>query len=95
MKIVEYTLNPDGTIPSSVRDGGYFAVANDLESPQDWVFMGLADDETPFVAFESHEDLTAKLAEVSGDWLYHSHSEDKPEPFDPVKAAAFLWGKLA
>jgi hypothetical protein len=34
--IVEYTLEANGTIPTYIADGGYFAKANDKASPQEW-----------------------------------------------------------
>lgn len=95
MKIVEYTLNADGTIPDSIVDGGYFAVSNGLPSPQDWTFMGVADDDALFSSFATEQDFLDKLSAISVGWVYHSHSEDKPEPFDPVRASSFLWSKLS
>ena len=38
--IVEYTLEANGTTPSYIADGGYFAIANDNASPQDWDMIG-------------------------------------------------------
>lgn len=94
MKVVEYTLNLDGSIPESIIDGGYFPVPNALPSPRDWVFFGIASDDAPFESFATEEDLVNKLSSISAGWVYHSHSENKPETFDDEKASSFLWSKL-
>ena len=47
--IVEYTLEANGTIPTYIADGGYFAKANDKASPQEWDMVGhtVNDDDVP------------------------------------------------
>lgn len=45
MKLITYTLNADGTIPSYVTDGGYLAWANGGVSPQDYDLVGVATNE--------------------------------------------------
>lgn len=45
MKLIKYTLTPEGTIPEYVVDGGYLAVANSGASPQDWDLVGVANDD--------------------------------------------------
>jgi len=45
MKVVVYTLTDKGEVPSYIIDGGYFAKANELSSPQDFDLVGLASDE--------------------------------------------------
>jgi hypothetical protein len=42
MKLIKYTLTPEGTIPEYVVDGGYLAVANSGASPQDLDLVGVA-----------------------------------------------------
>jgi len=50
--IVEYTLEANGTCPTYIADGGYFATANDNASPQDLDIIGhTVNDDVP-------EDLT-------------------------------------
>ena len=47
--IVEYTLEANGTTPTYIADGGYFAKANDKASPQEWDMVGhtVNDDDVP------------------------------------------------
>lgn len=48
MNITIYTLNPDGTIPSHVIDGGYFPKPNGGKSPQDYDFIGISTEPSSF-----------------------------------------------
>ena len=45
MKLVIYNLNDNGTIPDYIIDGGYFAIKNNKNSPQDYDLVGVAIDE--------------------------------------------------
>lgn len=47
MKIISYTLTPEGRVPDYVLDGGYFSIPNENDSPQDWTLLGIATDEAP------------------------------------------------
>lgn len=47
MKVISYTLTPEGRIPDYVLDGGYFAIPNEKPAPQDWNLLGIATDEAP------------------------------------------------
>ena len=58
MKLIKYTLTPEGTIPEYVVDGGYLAVANSGASPQDWDLVGVANDDAPQVGFANKAALT-------------------------------------
>lgn len=57
MKLVIYTLNPDGTIPEYIIDGGHLPWSNNHPSPQDLDLVGVATDEAPQTGFVSEEDL--------------------------------------
>jgi hypothetical protein len=59
MKLVIYTLNPDGTIPEYVIDGGHLPWFNNQPSPQDLDLVGLATDEAPQTSFATEADLLA------------------------------------
>jgi len=68
MKIVKYTLTPEGTTPEwidgSIISGGQFPRANDLESPQDWTMIGVANEVPEGVeTIDSHADLLAYMQE--------------------------------
>lgn len=47
MKLITYTLTPEGEIPAYIVNGGQFAVANNLESPQDYTLVGWATNDAP------------------------------------------------
>lgn len=57
MKIVVYVLNEDGTIPEYIVDGGYLPTQNSNESPQDFDFVGIANDEAPQNGFSNINEL--------------------------------------
>lgn len=94
MKVVEYTLNFDGTIPSFIVDGGNFPVSNGNASPQDWTLIGIATDDAPGVAYATEQDLSDHLAVVGADWVEYDLITDTSIPFDPAASASALWSKL-
>jgi len=68
MKLVKYTLTEEGTTPEwidgSIISGGQFPRANDLESPQDWTMIGVANEVPEGVeTIDSHADLLAYMQE--------------------------------
>ena len=76
-KIVKYTLNADGTIPSSIADGGYYGKPNGGTPPQDYDFVGFydppSDDDgldggtrrySNFTSFASEADLKLSLIHI-------------------------------
>jgi hypothetical protein len=44
MKLIKYTLTPEGTVPNYVVDGGYFPVKNNNPTPQNYTIVGAATD---------------------------------------------------
>lgn len=95
MKIVEYTLNSDGTIPSFIIDGGNFPVPNGNASPQDWTLIGLATDDAPGLVYETEQELSDHLAVVGSDWGEYDPITDTITAFDPAASASALWSKLS
>jgi hypothetical protein len=57
MKLVVYNLNPDGTIPDYVIDGGYLVAPNDNLPPQDLDLIGVATDAAPQSGFVDEAEL--------------------------------------
>lgn len=57
MKLVRYTLNADGTIPTFINDGGYFPISNELAAPQDLTFIGMTSDESKNADFLTEQEL--------------------------------------
>ena len=81
--IASYVLNEDGTVPEYVINGGYFAVANDNPSPQDWTLVGVVTDDAPMSAIT---DLRAYLVGVGAEsWM-----EPDETPFNIDAAVAFM-----
>jgi len=92
MKIVKYTLTPEGTTPEwidgGIISGGQFPRANDLESPQDWTMIGVANEVPEGVeTIDSHADLLAYMQE------YLVDSDDPFMPFNVEESAQLIWDK--
>jgi hypothetical protein len=59
MKLIKYTLTPEGTIPEYVVDGGYLAVANSGTWPQDLDLIGVANESATEESFANKAALLA------------------------------------
>lgn len=57
MKVIIYTLTDEGKIPAYVKDGGYFARANNQNAPKDWDFVGIADDNATETALNDRAEI--------------------------------------
>jgi hypothetical protein len=90
MKIIKYTLDPNGRIPYYVIDGGYLAVSNNNLSPQDLDLIGLANDEASEIEFATEIDL---LQYAQGLDLHYINSLTNEEiPLETVVNQ--VWSKL-
>jgi hypothetical protein len=90
MIIATYVLNPDGTVPWFVADGGYFPDTREGSSPQDWMLVGVVDPASGLTGFADVDALTAYLVSIGGsDW-----TDIDGEPVDVAAQAAFVWGLL-
>ena len=81
--IVEYTLEANGTTPTYIADGGYFAKANDKASPQEWDMVGhtVNDDDVPdTLRVLDKAALITRLTNLG----YTIHAEDGPRTDDPL-----------
>lgn len=94
MKIVEYTLGADGTIPTFILDGGYFPHPNINPSPQDQTLIGVANDDAPGRVFANASELSDYLADVGSGWFVLNPDTGEKTPFNPTDAAAKMWAKL-
>ena len=63
MKMIKYTLTPEGTVPEYVVDGGYFACKNNGEYPQDYDIIGAATDVATEESFVNEAALLIYLQE--------------------------------
>lgn len=102
---IKYRLNADGTVPSFLclhpeGVGGVFVVGDpSTPSPRDMVMIGLSEDDNTGDAevVPTQADLQAYLASVGANWTVQDPT--KPTdinariPFDPVAAAAWVWGR--
>jgi len=97
-KIVKYTLNADGTIPSSIADGGYYGKPNGGTSPQDYDIIGVTVDGngsggyTGLGELASEADIKTYLDTYTSGWKQHN-PDDTESDFDQAAAAADLWSK--
>lgn len=90
MKLTTYTLNPDGSVPEYVNDGGYFPAATAAPSPQDWVMLGVTIDDAPGATFENVDALEEYLLSIGADsWL-----DPQYQPLNVPEQAAALWARL-
>lgn len=89
MKLIIYTLNPDGTIPDYVIDGGYFAASNKNESPQDFDLVGIATNEANQIGFVDKESLINYVAEKN----FASINVLTDKPINMQTIIDYLWSK--
>jgi hypothetical protein len=90
MKLIVYTLNPDGSIPDYVIDGGCLVWANGGVSPQDYDLVGIAKDEAEQIGFVNEAALLAYANEKG----LESRNPITKE-IDPIEnAVTFIWNKL-
>lgn len=102
---IKYRLNADGTVPAFLclhpeGVGGVFVVGDpSTPSPRDMVMIGLSEDDNLGDAelVPTQADLQAYLAGVGANWTEPDPSKpndpDARVPFDPAKAAAWVWAR--
>ena len=97
-KIVKYTLNADGTVPSSIVDGGYAPKPNGGTPPQDYDFIGVTVDGsgsggyTGLGELASEADVKTYLDTYTSSWK-NRDVDDVETDFDQAAAAAYIWSK--
>lgn len=91
MKLIKYTLNSDGTIPSYVTDGGYLAVANANSSPQDLDLVGVANDDAPQEGFANEAALLSYAEEKNLE--FKDPITEEIIPLETIISS--IWGKLS
>ena len=110
-KVVKYRLTPEGTIPTWLKfgvpqsTGGMYAVADpDTASPQDWIMIGISDDDADISdAIEeitSQADLESYLSTqaTANSWTDpdpdNSDDPDATVAFDAAAHAQSVWDDL-
>lgn len=87
MIIATYVLNPDGTVPWFVVNGGHFPDTRVGSSPQDWMLVGVVDPASGLTGFADVDALTAYLVSIGGiDW-----TDMEGHPVDIAQEAARMW----
>ncbi len=94
-KIIKYTLEANGTIPTYIDDGGYYPKANGGNSPQDWDLIGATtdgSDETGLGELANKAAIKSYLDSYTGDWTERD-GDGNETAFDQDAAATVLWAK--
>ena len=96
-KIIKFTLEADGTIPTYMNSGGFYPKANSNASPQDWDMIGATKNgntETGIGELANKAAVESYLDSYTGDW-----TEDDPDnpgtqrAFSQADAATNIWNK--
>ena len=96
-KIIKFTLEANGTIPTYMNSGGFYPKANDNASPQDWDMIGATKNgasETGLGELANKAAVKSYLDTYTGDWT--EPDPDNPgenKAFDQDAAATHLWAK--
>ena len=94
-KIIKYTLEANGTIPTYIDDGGYYPKANGGNSPQDWDMIGAGYDggsATGVGELVSKAAIKSYLDSYTGDWTDRNAAGEEVA-FDQDAAATHIWAK--
>ena len=96
-KIIKFTLEANGTIPTYMNSGGFYPKANSNASPQDWDMIGATKNdasETGLGELANKAAVESYLDTYTGDW-----TEDDPDnqgtqrAFSQADAATHIWTK--
>jgi len=90
MKMIKYTVTPEGTVPDYVVDGGYFACENSNTSPQNYDIVGAATDAATEESFANEATLLEYLQEKN--FTYKNPHTEVVTPLETV--VSDMWLKL-
>jgi hypothetical protein len=90
MKLIVYTLTPEGTIPNYIIDGGYLPWANNNITPQDFDLVGVATDDAPQDGFADEIALVAYAQEKG--FIFENPNTKEVIPLETVVST--IWSKL-
>ena len=97
-KIIKFTLEANGTIPTYMNSGGFYPKANSNASPQDWDMIGATKDgafQTGLGELANKAAVESYLDTYTGDWE-ETDPDNQPDgkiPFDQAAAATHIWSK--
>ncbi len=69
MKLIRYTLLPNGTIPDYVIDGGHFAKLNSNGPPQDNDLIGFSESNTGLEEYTVKSDFENYVKSFNPDYI--------------------------
>ena len=90
MKLIIYTLTPNGTVPDYVIDGGYLACNNNNASPQDLDLIGIATDDAEQTGFTDQ----AELLEYVQSKNFQFKNPLTNETITQQTMVSYIWNKL-
>ena len=94
-KIIKFTLEADGTIPTYMNSGGFYPKANSNASPQDWDMIGATKDdasETGLGELANKAAIKSYLDSYTSSWTERNDAGEEVA-FDQDAAATMLWAK--
>ena len=94
-KIIKFTLEADGTIPTYMNSGGFHPKANSNASPQDWDLIGATvngSSETALGALANKAAVKSYLDSYTGDWTERD-ADGNEVAFNQDNAATHVWAK--
>ena len=94
-KIIKFTLEANGTIPTYMNSGGFYPKANSNASPQDWDLIGAGHDggsETGLGELANKAAVKSYLDSYTCDWTERNNAGEEVA-FDQDAAATQLWAK--
>ena len=94
-KIIKFTLEADGTIPTYMNSGGFYPKANSNASPQDWDLIGATVDgssETGLGELANEAAVKSYLDTYTSSWKERDVDNNETD-FNQTTAAAGIWAK--
>ena len=94
-KIIKFTLEANGTIPTYMNSGGFYPKANSNASPQDWDLIGATvngSSETALGELANKAAVKSYLDSYTGDWTERNEAREEVA-FDQDAAATNIWNK--
>ena len=94
-KIIKFTLEANGTIPTYMNSGGFYPKANSNNSPQDWDMIGATTNgssETALGELANKAAVKSYLDSYTGDWTERNDAREEVA-FDQDAAATNIWNK--
>ena len=90
MKIIKYTLTPEGKVPEYVIDGGYLPANNNGISPQDLDLIGVTKNSAPENSFANEAALLTYIQDKNFTFIDSISDQVIPQ----ATVASSIWSKL-